>query len=101
MNVNAVMEKVKIHKRKEVWEELLDEDRSISTVKEIHLPIEQHVDEIYGSDSNEKEKTRTCSSVYVNCRPESSWEDLISLLYKEDEMTAVDQARPFLPPRGT
>ena len=58
------------------------------------------VDEIYSSHSSEKEKTRACSDIYINSRPESSWEHLTSLLYSEDEMTAVDQARPFLPPRG-
>ena len=58
------------------------------------------LEEIYSSHSSEKEKTHACSDVYVNCRPESSWEHLTSLLYEKDELTAVDQARPFLPPRG-
>ena len=58
------------------------------------------VDNIYNSHSSEKEKTHACSDMYVNCRHQSSWEHLTSVLYEEDEMTAVDQARPFLPPRG-
>ena len=61
---------------------------------------ESHVDEIYSSHSSEKEKIRACSDIYINSCPESSWEYLSSQLYEEDEMTAVDQARPFLPPRG-
>ena len=58
------------------------------------------VGEIYSSHSSEKEKTHACSDAYANFCPESSWEHLTSLLYEEDEMTAVDQARPFLPPGG-
>ena len=75
-------------KRRDVWERVLGwEGRS-------------HVDEIYSSHSSKKEKTRACSDIYINSCPKSSWEHLTSLLYKEDKMTAVDQARPFLPPRG-
>ena len=86
-NVAGVMEKVVVDKRRQLWE------RVLKLTPEI-------VDEIYSSHSSEKDKTHACSDVYVNCCPESSWEHLTSLLYGEDEMTAVDQARPFLPPRG-
>ena len=75
-------------KRRRVWGRVLDERG------------ESSVDEIYSSYSSEKEKTLACSDAYVNSRPESSWEHLTTLLYEEDEMTAVDQAKPFLPPRG-
>ena len=77
-----------MNKRRRVWERALGGGGR------------SHADEIYSSHSSEKEKTHACSDIYVNCRPESSWEHLTSLLYEEDEMTAVDQARPFLPPRG-
>ena len=75
-------------KRRRVWERVLGRGG------------ESHVDEIYSSHSSEKEKSHACSDIYINSHPESSWEHLTSLLYEEDEMTAVDQARPFLPPRG-
>ena len=75
-------------KRRRVWGRVLDGGG------------ESHVDEIYSSHSSEKEKTRACSDIYINSRPESSWEHLTSLLYEGDEMTALDHARPFLPPRG-
>ena len=61
------------------------------------LPV---VNRIYDSHSSEEEKMHACSDIYVNCHPESSWEYLTSVLYEEAEMTAVDQARPFLPFRG-
>ena len=87
------MEKVTEDKRGQVWKRVLK-------LYFHHSEIEIYVDEIYSSHSSEEEKTHACSDMYVNCRPESSWEHLTSLLYKEDEMTAVDKARPFLPPRG-
>ena len=83
-NVIDVMEKVTVDKRRLVWERVLD----------------GKVDEIYSRHSSEKEKTHACSDMYANCHPTSSWEHLTSLLYEEDETTAVDQAKPFLPPRG-
>ena len=83
--VTDVLEKVKVDKRRKVWGEVL---------------TWKVVDQLYSSHSTEKEKTLSCSDTYVNCYPGSSWEHLTSQLYKEDEMTAVDQARPFLPPKG-
>ena len=87
-NVTEVMEKVTVNKREQVWERVLGRR------------AESYVGKIYSSHFIQKEKTHACSDTYVNCYPESSWERLTSLLYEEDEMTAVDQARPFLPPRG-
>ena len=75
-------------KRRRVWERVLGGG------------VRSHVDEIYSNRSSEKEKTHACSDIYIKYHPESSWEHLTSLLYEGDEMTAVDQARPFLPPRG-
>ena len=86
--VADVLEKVKVDKRRQVWGRVLT------------WKGESPVDQLYSSHSTEKEKILSCSDTYVNFYPESSWEDLTSLLYKEDEMTAVDQARPFLPPKG-
>ena len=97
-----MMGKVAVDNRRQVWKTVLekDDDEDEDLIKLSLLPAPRVVDEIYNSHSNEKEKTHACSDVYVNCRPESSWEHLTSVLYKEDEVTAVDQARPFLPPRG-
>ena len=83
--VTYVLEMVKVDQRRQVW---------------IRVLTRKVVDQLYSSHSTEKEKTLSCSDTYVNCYPGSSWEHLTSQLYEEDEMTAVDQARPFLPPKG-
>ena len=79
-------------KRRQVWEKVLHYKFGVDN--------SSLVDQVYSSQSTEKEKTLSCSDTYITCHPESSWEHLTSLLYEEDEMTAVDQARPFLPHRG-
>ena len=114
-NVTNVMEKVTEVKRRQVWGAVLRYKKSWQRRRGPDLrppppppppgpppPLTdpEILKEIYSSHSSEKEKTHACSDVYVNCRPESSWEHLTTLLYEEDELTAVDQARPFLPPRG-
>ena len=100
MNVTGVMEKIAIDKRRLVWKIVFDEEDEKDKYNFFLLLAPGVVDEIYNSHSSEKEKTHACSDMYVNCRPESSWEHLTSVLYKKDEITALDQARPFLPPRG-
>ena len=92
-NVTDVMEKVTENKRRRVWGRVLK-------LHDDHYEIDNYIDEIYNSHSSGEGRTHACSDTYVNSHPESSWEHLTSLLYEEDEMTAVDQARPFLPPRG-
>ena len=87
-NVTNVMENVTVDQREKVWKSILEEG------------AESYVEKVYSSDSTEKDKTLACSDVYVHSRPDSSWEHLTSVLYEKDEMTVVDQARPFLPPRG-
>ena len=107
-----VMEKVTEVKRRQVWGAVLRYEKNWQRLRgpdprrRLPSPLllsgtdPKIFKEIYSSHSSEKEKTHACSDVYVNCRPESSWEHLTSRLYEEDELTAVDKARPFLPPRG-
>ena len=103
-----VMEKVTEVKRRHVWGAVLRYGKSRRSRRGPDRRRQQPriladpeiLKEIYSSHSSEKEKTHACSDVYVSCHPESSWEHLTSLLYEEDELTAVDQARPFMPPRG-
>ena len=81
-----------------MWQRVLEKDDVEFSL--LCAPAPGVVDEIYNTHSSEKEKIHACSDTYVNCHPESSWERLTSVLYEQDEMTALDQARPFLPPRG-
>ena len=79
-------------KRRQMWKKVLEDD--------VDDDSSSLVDQVYSSQSTEKEKTLSCSDTYITYHPESSWEHLTTLLYEGDEMTAVDQARPFLPHRG-
>ena len=92
-NVANVMENITVDWRKKVW-------KSIFRTSILEMGAESYLKKVYSSDSTEKDKTLACSDVYVHSQPNSSWEHLTSVLYEEDEMAAVDQARPFLPPRG-
>ena len=87
-NVANVMKKVVLGKRKQVWMRIL------------RWEARSYVENVYSGSSTEMNRILACSNTYVHCCPESSWEDLTSLLYEQDEATAVDQAEPFLPPRG-
>ena len=86
-------------KRRQVWERVLEYDHD-EYENYNDYEISSLVDQVYSSQSTEEKKTLSCSDTYITCHPLSSWEHLNTLLYKEDEMTAVDQARPFLPHRG-
>ena len=88
-NVASVMEKVTVTKRADVWKRVLG------------WPAESYVESVHSSDLTEEERMFACSDRYIHYFPESSWENLTSVFYEKDEMTAVNQARPFLPPRGT
>ena len=72
--------------RREVWEEVLDEDA---------------VKEIYSSHySSKEEKLHSCADTYVACKPDSSWEDLAQELYDRGEMAAAKEAKAFLQQKG-
>ena len=86
--VAEVMEKVKVDRRRWLWRRVLT------------LKGQSPVDQLYSGHSTERERMLSCSDTYVNCHPEASWEHITSSLYEVLEMIAVDQARPFLPPKG-
>ena len=58
-----------------------------------------YIDEVY-SKSTSDEATHTLADVYVNSRPESSWQDLLQTLYWEGEMAAAKEAKSFIPHNG-
>ena len=72
-------------KRREVWEEVLDEDA---------------VEKIYSSHSSEEEKLHSCADTYVTCKLYSSWEHLVQRLYDCCEMAAAKEAKAFLQQKG-
>ena len=85
-NVIRAIEKVAVDKRRRVWEEVLTEEA---------------VEEIYSSHSNEENKLRSCADIYVTCKPNSSWEDLVQKLYYDCcEMAAAKEAKAFLQQKG-
>ena len=79
-NVSGSMEKVSVDKRKQVWEVVLGEEA---------------VEEIYSSHSSEEKKLHSCTDSYIS-QPDSSWEDLVELLYWHGEMAAAKKAKSFL-----
>ena len=94
-NVTAVMEKVPVDSRGQVWFRLLEEDAVW-----LQLLEKDAVKETFDSHSNDSEVLQTYCDAYTSCKPDSCWEELASCLYQEDKVTALDRTRPFLPPRG-
>ena len=92
-NLVGVMEKVTSdkEKRKKVWREVLrwEDDAPDS-----------YLDEVYTKYTTEKEQINVLADVYINSRPDSSWHHLVKTLYKEGELAAVKEAKPFLEQNG-
>ena len=84
-NVTRVMNKIKPEEREEVWKRVLSCDPFVEEIQKQHVP---------------EEWESTYADVYVNCCSYSSWEDLAKQLYCRDQMAAVEELRPYLPPRG-
>ena len=84
-NVLGVMEKVTDGRTKEFWRRWIDEGllRDISS-----------------KCSTERELMHTCADIYVNCDPDSSWEEVACRLYHKEETAAVEEVRSYLNPRG-
>ena len=89
----GVMEKVTSgeRRRREVWEEVL---------KWKYVTPSSCLDKVYTKYTTDKEKTHALADVYVNSRPESSWQHLVQTLYDEDELAAAKEAKPFLQRNG-
>ena len=80
-NVTRVMKKIEPEKREEVFKSLLG-SYVFKTIQQCYSPEE------------------FVSDIFVNCNTESSWELLATELYHHHQMAAVDEVRPYLPPRG-
>ena len=89
----GVMEKVTSdeERRRKVWEKVLWWD---------HTTPSSYLDEVYTKYTTDKEKTHALADVYVNSRPESSWQHLVQTLYAKGELAAAKEAKPFLQHNG-
>ena len=86
-NVINTIQNVAVDNRRQLWEKVLGD-------------YNDAVYKIYSSHSSDEQKLHSLSDVYVNCKPDSSWEELVCCLYKEGEVAATQTARAFLPPKG-
>ena len=84
-NVTRVMKKIEPEKREEVWESVLATGTVSKNILEHYSP---------------EERESASVDIYVNCCPESSWEDLANKLYHLHQIRAVEEVRSYLPPRG-
>ena len=58
------------------------------------------VEMIYTNHSSEEEKLCSCADVYVTCKPDSSWKELVWVLYDFGEIAAAKEAKTFLQHNG-
>ena len=84
-NVTRAMEKVRVGKRRGAWERVLRWGA---------------VEQIYSSHSSEEEKLYSCAVTYVTCKPDSSWKELVWVLYAFGEIAAAKEAKAFLQHNG-
>ena len=78
-------------RRKEVWGRVLDLEGATPS---------SYLDEVYSKYTMAEEKTHALADVYVNVKPESSWQHLVLTLYAESELAAAKEAESFLQQNG-
>ena len=83
-NVSRVMEKVESKVKAQVWKDACDAVMEKEKVTEVCI----------------SGKEDECADLYVNCNPHSSWEWLAKSLYRHHQLTALEEVRSYLPPRG-
>lgn len=107
-NLARVMEKVTSEKRRNVWTEVLRWDEDFPDFYPDIPPLDillghtphSYINEVYTTYTTDEEKTRALADVYINIKPESSWQDLVETLYYENELAAVKEAKSFLQQNG-
>ena len=94
----GVMEKVTSDegRRREVWGKVLERNPSLY----VTFKLSPYLDEVYTKYTTDKEKTHVLADVYVNSRPESSWQHLVQTMYAERELAAAKEAKSFLQQNG-
>ena len=88
-----VMEKVTSDegRRREVWGSVLE----WNYMSKYTTPF-SYLDEVYSKYPTAKEKTHALADVYVNSRPESSWQHLLQTFYAKGEVAASKEVKSFL-----
>ena len=59
-----------------------------------------YLDDVYTKCTTDEEKTHALADVYINSRPEPSWQHLVQTLYGEGELAAAKEAKSFLQQNG-
>ena len=96
-NLVGVMEKVTSdedsERRREVWEKVLEWD---------YVPPFSDIDEVYlkYSTTVSEDKIGALADVYINIRPDSSWQHLVVILYAESQLAAAEEAESFFQQNG-
>ena len=81
--------------------DLVKEWLSLSGGYVSYIIIPSHrFDAIISSCSTNREIASECASYYVHCHRQPSWTHLANVLYEEEEFTAVEKCKPFLPLRS-
>ena len=78
-------------RRREVWKRVLQWN---------YVTPSAYLDEVYSKHTADEEKTLALADVYINSRPESSWQHLFQTLYRVGELAAAKEAKPFLHQHG-
>ena len=78
-------------RRREVWEELLEWGDETPYF---------YLDGVDTNYCTKKEKTNVLADVYINSRPDSSWEHLVKTLYVAGELAAAKEAKSLLQQNG-
>ena len=87
----GVMEKVTDGMAKEIWRTLFLHNITLG---------DDLFEDISSKCSTERELMHTYADIYVNCHPDSSWDNLALVLYVCEETAAVEEVRSYLNPRG-
>ena len=74
-----------------MWEEVL---------RGKYITPTPYLDEIYTKYTTDEERTYALADVYVNGRPESSWQHLVETLYDKGEVAAAKEANLFFQQNG-
>ena len=82
-NVSHIMEKVEPKVKMQVWEDTCG------------AGMEEKMKEMCTAGKKDE-----CADFYVNYSPHASWEHLAQSLYRHHQVTAVEEVRSYLPPRG-